>query len=873
MTFPITRDNVAAAASDNRAPSPDAPLDQLLAQAGAGRANPTPQKPATDPKAIDQMVSRQARGKGKSATPDKAAMPPSAFPTLAQAEKRVAEYAKQYQQKADGKAGVQQFGDWLRKPFNRGESGQHYGDDQQKNIGETAHQLSMLRAKVGKTMTQAQADTAAAVVLKKFNAEEARVTRAQGANAEIGKGLHAGGRVVVVGGTGVLATVYSGGNLFAGAGAANLAGNLYDGISALDQGKSAIAPKLDAGQSLGGVAVRSLKGEAVNGGDWARGGLGSFTDSVNGGFAGRGTLVAKAAQRSAQLTASQTNTTVGRWALGKAAATASTANTTAQTLVTTSIKNVGTWNDRSLTREQRNAAIQQNSVQAGKQLLVGVPLGFGSSHLGVSAQIKNKFVDAGAQFLNGATTHVVQTSLTNGLNGKGLGLDAADWGSAVANSGGGALQNKMQRVPRRSAQEVVNEVGSMHPYVGVALTTIPDHAQGRTAVVGEPTSAQGPSNRSPDVQLAGHTSTPALWKGGALGRANNASGPAPQHLYRTFVNPLTGKRVALKVDLGRPHVMGQQDQSAMNKATKQAGLSITIPLRHLIDETPSNVLPRTPGDTETLLLLRAATRLGKLAGGVARAISPNPLPRWQSEFPDDTVGGRLKNVGSPAQNKVRQAHAEGLALGSPSEWLGHFLKGTGTPKIMTAAQVDRAMLGDCLPELFEPAAASEALGAQMKAMKANNQSRGNVEGFTQKDVVRFTSTAHGWHNTVGSAHFIAAFKGKWTTNSSDGSMRFTGERRIVLQDRYNWEAPEFNGADTAPHAPIPAAVVRSLPASHQSAFNPVPGNKKFYGVTDGLLAHLQMVKGGAQPFWTVGVGSPTPVDYTVNAQGEWSVTK
>ena len=158
---------------------------------------------------------------------------------------------------------------------------------------------------------------------------------------------------------------------------------------------------------------------------------------------------------------------------------------------------------------------------------------------------------------------------------------------------------------------------------------------------------------------------------------------------------------------------------------------------------------------------------------------------------------------------------------------------------MTAAQADKALVGFFIPELVAPEAANQALGAQMKAM-----------------------------------HFSAVFKGKWTTNSSDGSMQFQGERRIVMQDRYNWEAPEFNGVGGTAEAPIPAAVVKLLPASHQSAFNSGRVNEKPMGrIADSLLAHLQMVKGGAQPFWTVGVGSPTAVDYTVNAQGEWSVTK
>ena len=78
---------------------------------------------------------------------------------------------------------------------------------------------------------------------------------------------------------------------------------------------------------------------------------------------------------------------------------------------------------------------------------------------------------------------------------------------------------------------------------------------------------------------------------------------------------------------------------------------------------------------------------------------------------------------------------------------------------------------------------------------------------------------------------------------------------------------------TTAYAPIPRAVVRMLPPSHQSAFARLPVGRFLGAVTDHLLAHLQMVKGGAQPFWTVGVGSPTAVDYTVNAQGEWSETK
>ena len=90
MKLPIAARNNAILAV-----TPTAVRDTRLAQAASGPANPTPQKPPTNPKALDPTVSGQARGKGKSPAPGKAAMQSSAQPTLAQAEQRVMVYARQ----------------------------------------------------------------------------------------------------------------------------------------------------------------------------------------------------------------------------------------------------------------------------------------------------------------------------------------------------------------------------------------------------------------------------------------------------------------------------------------------------------------------------------------------------------------------------------------------------------------------------------------------------------------------------------------------------------------------------------------------------------------------------------------------------------
>jgi serine/threonine protein phosphatase 1 len=371
---------------------------------------------------------------------------PLAHTGLAHAEKRLSDYARQYEQKAAGKAGVQKAMDWTRKAFNEG-----YGDDQFKNIGKTKQQLAALKNDVrsGK-LSQAQADKASAALLEKFNREEARVTKAQAGNAEVGKAVHGAGRVGVVTLAGLGATAASGGNVFVGIAAAVGAGSLYDAVTVADQGTSSIAPRLDSANSLGGVAARKLKGENVNGGDLARASLGTLTDGVNGAFAGQGMLSGRAAQLGAQkLAAGQAS----RWALGQATVRVSTLNAIGQTGANTGLQTVGIAADRTLSGKQKKQLAADNALQTLKQLPSQLAFGAVSSHLGVSTQIKsNKALDVAVQFSTDAVSNLAQASAGKLLAGQGAGLNAADVAGAAVQSVTGGVQNIAQRAPARGTQ-------------------------------------------------------------------------------------------------------------------------------------------------------------------------------------------------------------------------------------------------------------------------------------------------------------------------------------------------------------------------------------------------------------------------------------
>jgi hypothetical protein len=421
------------------------------------------------------------------------------------AEKDLNAYSQKYDQKADGKAGVQKAMDWVRKGFNEG-----YGDDQFKNIGKTREALGALRKDLDSNkISQAEARDKLGDIRGSFNSEEKRVTEAQGDNAKVGQAVHGAGRVGVVTLSGLGATAASGGNVFVGFAAATGAGSLYDAATVADQGKSEIAPKLDSGNSLGGVAAQGLKGEKIDGGDWARGGLGSAIDGVNGAFVGQGMLSAKAAQISVQQAAAQSGTQASRMALGNAVARSNVLNTAAQTGTTYGMKTLGTAADSSLTQLQKRDQIGQSSAQTLKQLPGQLAFGALSSHLGVSAQMSNPVMDKGVQAGLDGATNLAQTSIGNAIDGKGLGLSKADLAAASVQTGTGTVQNLTPRVPQRTAQEVSNDIGTMHPYTGTARSSVPEHHDGSTVVVGRLQDLQGDTAGVPHAGTASQLASSA----------------------------------------------------------------------------------------------------------------------------------------------------------------------------------------------------------------------------------------------------------------------------------------------------------------------------------------------------------------------------
>jgi serine/threonine protein phosphatase 1 len=389
------------------------------------------------------------------AAEDWSAPPPPAAPApptasadvsteLTEAEQSVDAFAQQYQQQADGKAGIQKAMDWGRQALNEG-----YGDDQLKNIGHTRDALAGLRQRVDSGQTSStEARQELAQIKSGFTTEAQRVTAAQADNAELGKAVHGAGRIGVVTLAGLGATAASGGNVFIGFAAAAGAGSVYDAVTVADQGSSTIAPKFDSDQSIGGVAARGLKGEQLDAGHWVRGSFGSLTDGAGGAFAGQGMLSSKAAQLGVQQAAAQSGTQASRLALGQAAAQANVANTAAQTGATWGLQTVGIAADPTLSTPQKEQQISRHTIQTAAHLPTQLAFGAVSSRIGVGTQLQNKVLDAGAQLAIDGTTNLGQTSVDHAIDGRGFGLSRADFAAAAVQSVPGAVQNLAQRVPQ-----------------------------------------------------------------------------------------------------------------------------------------------------------------------------------------------------------------------------------------------------------------------------------------------------------------------------------------------------------------------------------------------------------------------------------------
>jgi hypothetical protein len=315
------------------------------------------------------------------------------------------------------------------------------------------------------------------------------------------------------------------------------------------------------------------------------------------------------------------------------------------------------------------------------------------------------------------------------------------------------------------------------------------------------------------------------------------------HVYRTFEHPISKEKLLVETTLEQPHGIGRANTQALERLLEDAGLNVPAPVIALVDETPVNVLPATFDDQVALFELRAATLVARQASLV------------------------------PTNDSFR--HMELGSLATSSEWLHHYLAGSGQPKLMSAHQVSEALQGnvpgdglvDSLNTFGELSLArrglsvEDAVGAHISAQRAEGATRGEVQGITQ-DKVFTAGFSDGWYHAIGSAHVFGVYKGKWQDNG-DGLVQFTGERQWLVQDRYNWAAPDFNGCSfTGVVPPLPKQLQRALPQSYKDAF----GSESHTGdldLHDAMFAHLQMLEGGAKPFWTFGLSTPQSVDVTL----------
>jgi hypothetical protein len=362
-----------------------------------------------------------------------------ASPTLSDAKQRVATFSKFYDKEAQGKAGVQKAMDGLRKAFNEG-----YGDDMFKNNGKTAKQLDDVSAQIKSgRLTKAQGDSASARILSKFERERARVTMAQGRNAEFGKGAQAAGRAVTVAGSAIGGTIVAG--PAGGIGAAMLAGSAYDAATRMDQGSKRFSAQFDVSNSLGGLAASKIKGKNVNGGDLARAIAGTGMDALNGAFAGSGMVRSQAAQAAVKLAAKEAGAKVTVTQLAKAAAISNMKTTLVQSGATTGAQTLITAGDRSLTPAQKADKVGKHLTQTGKQLIPNVLFSGAGSFAGVKLQVPNKLADVTAQYGMDVASKTAQKSLENVIAGKGPGLNAEDWGGVLTQGAGGAVQNIANR--------------------------------------------------------------------------------------------------------------------------------------------------------------------------------------------------------------------------------------------------------------------------------------------------------------------------------------------------------------------------------------------------------------------------------------------
>jgi hypothetical protein len=788
-----------------------------------------------------------ANGQASSLADASAGGPPAEVNAqLDEFEQQVGTFEQTYSEKAEQKNGLQKGMDWTRSWINRDAAGQGHGDDQWKNIANTQIEVGNIKRDLASGQaTEQQAQARLEDLRQDFSTEADRVSQAQGRNAQAGKFVHQAGRVATVAAAGIGGTVASGGNVFVGGAAAVGAGNLYDaatvaagqadkamGNGPQDGQPSAFAPQLDTKQSFAGLAANAATGEKITGQDVFNATTNTALDFVGGAGAGNGVKAAR--------TAIAATTTTSQAA--RAAAGASAKNTLLQSGATYTVQATSTAVNPWMTDEQKTQRMGQLTQDSLAQLPGQLAFGAVSGSAGVAFQPANKLMDAGVQVGVDALGNTGEAATTNLIQGKGPGLTDEQWINAAVGSTTGALHNVMQRP---TAAEAATANG-LNPYLGHAFEFLPRHGD-------EPTHVFGPTEAF-DVPARAQTLPTTVWGRQTndiwLGDANTAmrqqlgDDVSQANLYRAFMHPTRGEVRYLKTQLDQPYTFSPQYQRDVQQLLGDAGVrNVDPPLLRLVDETPTNVIPMRAEDHYALNLLRTASAAAVLGQDV------------------------------PLGNESARAT---LHYAAPaSEWMNQFLMGSGATKRMDPAQVAEA-----LPEIFdrvdeatrpelyafrEEALAnlglspSHGLDEAIAAQRAQGQTQGSVEGITQDHVFRANGR---WANAIGSAHVFAVYQGNWR-DTDNGQIAFDGERRWLVQDRYNWASPDFNGNPQALAAPaFPHQLTALLPPSYKRELSEDFGS--FHVVTDAAFGHLQMLQGGAQPFWTLGLSEAEPV------QSQWS---
>lgn len=425
----------------------------------------------------------------------------------------------------------------------------------------------------------------------------------------------------------------------------------------------------------------------------------------------------------------------------------------------------------------------------------------------------------------------------------------------------------------------LSDSSGLHPYVGNAMSKIPVHKTGTTVIIG----AYTPDMLKPGSNRVAHIDnnfmgTGEVWNTNWRDRVPEGAG-GPLHIYRTFEDPMTGKRMVMKVDPDKPHTPNIQDKNMLDVLLKIAGVDINVPLAKIVDEVPSNTMHNNPPLWVTHSSMGKVALVGAKLADARKAANIDGMRTW-------TMQEQLARTGLDVVEKsfgVTSSKENTL----PAQWMLHYFKGSGKPKVLDQDQMEILQKAYYLhhPDYIT---LGKALNAKIRQERDAGRTSGHMEIYLEHDISGESVLAPeeaGLYNTLGGYHPGTVYKIDWTL-TSDNVVKATGNKTFIAQDRYNWEVSEFNKntkTKTIPKIPsivlkaiLPDSVLNKFGAAEFGAssvpdirlntvksqiFLDVPYKDNFVGVTDAMLGRLQMGKGGAQAFTTMGITEvPIKVD-------------